>query len=822
MAALERRDFAAFFEQLWGYAPRAWQVRLLDHLLDEGQWPQHITAPTGSGKSAVVDIHIFANALARAGSGVRIPLRLAVCVNRRSIVDQHEARARHITAMLEGATAGVLARVKDAVGPVVVANLRGGQSVDREWIDDVTACSVITITPDMWGSRVLFHGYGTTRAAAARDAGLLAMDAVFVCDEAHMSRQVCHTARQIAEMTRDSALTIGVPGLQVVEISATPQTTHGIQVEPDEIAHDEGLRRVIEAPKSLTYLVDTRQVAKSQVSDAYIKMLAKTALDLPVTTQPATVGIVVNRVDTAVRVADELKRHVDPDSVVSWVGRMREMDLDAMRDDYPGIDTISGNPSVRFLVATQTIEVGVDIDLAGMVTEIAPAASLVQRAGRVNRLGLRSDAPIVVVGPDGPAFKDNLPYLSDDLAAAWSWLSGRTSLSPADITNVPATSLSRAVITTLHEPEVELLAATSNKPIAPADLAYWIRESLEADTDAYVVMRHHLPADDGEAIELLRATKPVAREMFPVPISKIGELINSRPRAFMVTADGDIRVCETSPRPGDVFIIDAASITVGNVVGLINDETKGTMPTCLWPLVSPQDIRPGVLVEVGALEDDEHDELNIVMTTHYAVVTSVDDVVASPEDRQRRSPTTAVVTLDAHSHAVATRSYELGIAVGMPDDLANALWCAGLSHDAGKADPRFQREVLGNTDKHLVLAKSTRKLGKPTYESLPMGWRHEQASVPYAVLEHHDSAHLDLIARLVGTSHGRGRNMFPHDDTSLGLEGELGQIAHDLFSTGAGWMDIIEETNLRYGVWGCAYLEAVLRSADCMVSKEGS
>jgi CRISPR-associated endonuclease/helicase Cas3 len=41
-----------------------------------------------------------------------------------------------------------------------------------------------------------------------------------------------------------------------------------------------------------------------------------------------------------------------------------------------------------------------------------------------------------------------------------------------------------------------------------------------------------------------------------------------------------------------------------------------------------------------------------------------------------------------------------------------------------------------------------------------------------------------------------------------------------LFDEG-GWDELIEVTQARYGVWGCAYLEALLRAADCQVSGEG-
>src|SRR5665811_779847 len=44
--------------------------------------------------------------------------------------------------------------------PLMVVSLRGGVRPAAEWLDDPRACAVIAATPDMWGSRLLFRGYG--------------------------------------------------------------------------------------------------------------------------------------------------------------------------------------------------------------------------------------------------------------------------------------------------------------------------------------------------------------------------------------------------------------------------------------------------------------------------------------------------------------------------------------------------------------------------------------------------------------------------------------------------------------------------------------
>ena len=55
------------------------------------------------------------------------------------------------------------------------------------------------------------------------------------------------------------------------------------------------------------------------------------------------------------------------------------------------------------IVATQSLEVGVDLDLAGIVTELAAGSALAQRAGRANRRGLRPLAPVCRAHPGGAA-----------------------------------------------------------------------------------------------------------------------------------------------------------------------------------------------------------------------------------------------------------------------------------------------------------------------------------------------------------------------------------------------------------------------------------
>ena len=68
-----------------------------------------------------------------------------------------------------------------------------------------------------------------------------------------------------------------------------------------------------------------------------------------------------------------------------------------------------------------------DVDFADLVTELAPGASLVQRAGRVNRRGLRPEARVYVYGLSDDASSTEWnkacgPYDRESYAETAAWL----------------------------------------------------------------------------------------------------------------------------------------------------------------------------------------------------------------------------------------------------------------------------------------------------------------------------------------------------------------------------------------------------------------
>ncbi|GMA41220.1 type I-G CRISPR-associated helicase/endonuclease Cas3g [Mobilicoccus caccae] len=895
MEPLNWDDFPAFFASVHGGArPFAWQTRLLDAVHETGEWPDLVAAPTGAGKGALATHHVFLNAMS-AGSGLRVPRRLVTVVNRRGLVDSLHQRAEDIAAALVEAPAGsLLWRVRERLRtlsprpdapPLAVVELRGGIPPRRGWVDDPEVCSVISATPDMWGSRVLFRGYGSGRFARPREAGLLAYDAVMALDETHLNRQIALTARRVRQLEAPYASVIGVPRLQVVELSATPPVDADIapetvvRVEPSDLDVDPVLEARLTTPKPVRYVESPSWPAVGRPSAAHIEALVKETQTVRnhcdfTEGSASTVGCFVNRVDTAVHVADGLRRRGL--RVEVWVGRMRPYDLLKLRKERPGLFSTEGDTSVDVLVATQTVEVGVDIDLAGLVTELASGSAIAQRAGRINRLGRRSTAPIHVMGPgrEHDIARDCPPYHHEELESARRWLLGREQtpegLAPYAVVADPPPDARRArpVYERLERGDSEKLAMTSDAAFVDPELSLWLRDDLRSEADpVFVVPRALHGLADEVAQSLLSVTPVVPLEVFPASVREGRALVerllsgdeHEASRAFLVEGADVSPISGTEDvRPGAVIVVDATHPLVSGHVVTSGVPLQRVDPT-FWHDTVPPHAGPdvGVVHRPGQVGPDDVDwceyltdldadaalheyaavkgdvwELTLPPRTLQAEGEPLPWVVARPkvevaaddEARQEWSRSSQVA-LDIHQNAVGQRAFALATAMALPPEMAETVREAGLHHDDGKVAPFFQAILRGHEpgvgEKPLAKSGTTARDGQRRRRAqvMPAGWRHEQWSVVRAVEQ---GVTDPLTMRLIGASHGRGRAGFPHTtgDLLTGLEADR-RVAEALFDRGE-WDALIDETHARYGVWGCAYLEAILRAADCQISGEGS
>lgn len=599
--------------------PFSWQEEVLDHICEHGVWPERINAPTGSGKSSVVDIHLFANALAAVGAAPRVPRRLCVTVGRRALVDSQATRADNILGCMKKAlTDGsgepdILRRVAEALqsfqtrndekesNPFETGHIRGELSNRNLPVTDISACAIIAATPDMYGSRALFRGYGSTKAARPRETALLTMDTVMVLDEAHMNRQLLHTTQRIAELQKRE-VNLGVPTLQVVETTATPSTedsdstTLGVDIEALDSPNDEELRNRVYSHKELMlHPIDKwdgkpgNPATVNAAVDTIKGFLAHREAGED-SKKAHTVGCIVNHVRTAISIKEKLVKDKvlgKEEEVQLLVGRMRPYDLKKL---HPDLFTTEGDESVKVVVATQTLEVGVDVDFADLVTELAPASSLAQRFGRVNRLGHRTDSKVVVIEPaSGDSVKkDAPPYKAVDLSNAYGWLEAlngteNPSVNPAAmVKNPPVQSSPERLLYQRPEwPDLLEFSRTDENPYDEPDLDLWLHDSLDAETAmGGVIVRDNLPSNTSAAMEILKTSyfAPSDLETFPANLKILQEILDYqdehgvKPRKFLYR-QGEISLWQDADHgeesrqslaPGDVLLLDMGSVPFTN------------------------------------------------------------------------------------------------------------------------------------------------------------------------------------------------------------------------------------------------------------------
>ena len=109
MSDLTGAEFDAFFRAVHDHEPYPWQSRLTRQVLADGNWPEVIDLPTGTGKTSVLDTAIFT----LAARPEVFPRRVVFVIDRRIVVDQVYERAKKISDAISDASEGVLADIRE-------------------------------------------------------------------------------------------------------------------------------------------------------------------------------------------------------------------------------------------------------------------------------------------------------------------------------------------------------------------------------------------------------------------------------------------------------------------------------------------------------------------------------------------------------------------------------------------------------------------------------------------------------------------------------------------------------------------------------------
>jgi CRISPR-associated endonuclease/helicase Cas3 len=752
--------FEAFFARATGNPPFPFQSRLAE----VDAWPDLLTVPTGAGKTATA---VLGWAWRRLVRPTETPRRLVYCLPVRSLVDQTAREA-----------VGWMAKL----GLDIPVHLMLGGAVDQSWEDQPDRPAILVGTQDQLLSRALNRGYAMSRFRWPVHFALLHNDAQWVFDETQLMGVGLSTSAQLQALREQLGTALpahslwmsatNAPGrLATVDLRTRSLTALGLS---DADRASPALRPRLIATKSLTRLEDAlceparlaRWVAEQHTPDS---------LTL----------VVLNRVARAVEVATALAKHTKGVPLRLLHSRFRRVDRTAMEDALlPGFSGI--------VVATQAVEAGVDISARLLVTELAPWASLIQRAGRCNRRGEHSDGSARVVWLDVPE-KDAAPYPAAALDAARARLEGLTDIGPTTLANLPEDAETPALPVLRRKDLLELFDTEPDLAGRHLDVSRWVRD--QDDIDVQIAWRT-LPSTGPDA----GAPRAHRDELCRVGIGPAKKLLKGQPAyRWDALAGAWARVVGERVIPGDVLLVDAS---VGGY-----DPKRGFTG-------ESRDVPPPVLVPDVAEESDSDDRWS-VLGQFVTLARHSDDIVAEVSAILASLPD-----------------------VGAGDDLtAAARW-----HDLGKVHPAFQQMLtsgLPGEDARHAGGPWAKSDGSVTKTCERRHFRHELASalvwlanggsdrVAYLIAAHHGKVRLAVRARPSEVGRGAVLGVREGDElpaVALGGGVEVGActLSPDAWITGgeaASWVDRMVRLLEEHGPFRLALWEALVRVADWRASR---
>jgi len=754
-------DFAAFYFRLHARDPFPWQLRLAGEVA-AGRWPDALALPTSAGKTAVADVWLWALAEGLPNT----PRRLYYLIDRRVLVD---AAAEYAAACVAVSGQGV-----------GVVRLRGGLGVsDDEWLLDPTRPAFVSTTVDQLGSRLLGRAYGVGRHSAPLHAGLAGNDALIVVDEAHLVEPLRQTLAAVGRMRLRGGKLPPLPW-HLLTMTATPLAdTRSIGLSDEDRVHPV-LSRRLNACKLARLLPAEGDGAATFVREA--RRLREGGAGV--------VGVIANTVDLARAIHERLSAEAES---ILLIGRARAPDREGLAKELyarAGTGTRGSGRPPLYVVATQTVEVGLDLDFDALVSELAPLSALRQRFGRLDRLGELGDARASIV----PRSEANLPYGKEALQAASKWLREQVAsvkgegkvidfgIAALDASMAasppPKEGTTRAPL--LLPEDVELLF----DPAVDIDITPYLHGERRSQ-DVQVVWRAALDQlGEEDWTEAVEALPPASLESISVPLYAA--------RAWLAGHAAPVGDLDASQQPEQDEQRGPAStfVTWDGEIARAGDD--------------PRMLRPGMTVVVPASRGgcDRYG-------WHPASRAPVPDLFVSGKLKPKRwsgsnARTGRAVELHQHLKGVGEKALAFARGCGLDDALAQQVAEAGRLHDVGKNDDRFQ--LMLGAPLGTLLAKSGPHEARMSrmLSGLPRGWRHEVASL---------AARPDmqpLVRYLVGTHHGRGRPWLPASpDTALWREAK-----------GAEWPALVSQMRAEYGYWGLAYMEALVRLADWARSAE--
>lgn len=869
-------DFKQLFETLTGHPPFPWQQAMYKRFVG-GNLPDVAAIPTGLGKTSVIAIWLIALAKAE---GAPLPRRLAYVVNRRTVVDQATDEA--INLRNNATNIGI----HDVAISTLRGQFADNREWSTDPSRPAVICGTVDMIGSRLlfsGYRIGFKSRPLEAGFLGQDT-LLVHDEAHL-EPAFQSLITSITHEQERESERGGS-DVPWPKLRVMQLTATTRSGNGqanestLTLERSDRDHPVVKQR-IEAVKQL-HLHSTDD-SKDAVVDEIVARAGvhkdSNAAVLVYVRSPEDVEKVCDRLHKKEGVPED---HIQ---FLTGTMRGLERDMLAAGDSVFMRFLPESNRDAKvtpaegtvYLICTSAGEVGVDISADHMVCDLSTLDSMIQRFGRVNRFGKRADTQIDVVCPAKldekhaltPARQatrqlleqlndDASPQVVTDLLRSLTNEQRAAAFAPAP-TIPPATDIlfDAWAMTSIRgimpgRPPVEpyLRGIADWQP--PQTTVAW-REEVYRITDSlletyppqdllndYPLKPHELLRDRSDrvfrALQTLAKRHPdqtawILDERGGVETPKLGELGDKQRRDW-------INNCTVllPPSIGGLShgMLDGKSEHADDVADQWTDDGDQSRRRRSFSSEREPDEADGLALirtmdtdpdadEHDAYEADHDGEQNPKRFWHWFALPR------DAEDATRAS--VEPISWKSHTQDVVQLTQSILDALNWPDDaedLKQAVILAAHWHDLGKKREQWQRSIGNpNPSDGNWYAKPGKPADGPRWRPQRLSdYRHEFGSVldvlngegAYdAKLNSLSPEMQDVVLHLVAAHHGRAR---PHFTAEEMCDPEYAQT--QTAPLGSDVPRRFARLQRKYGRWGLAYLESLLRAADWAASAEPS
>lgn len=790
--------------------------------------------------------------------------------------------ANYSGALRETATAlrGLTTRAGD---PLAVTTLRGEMADNEEWKADPNRPAIIVGTIDMIGSKLLFSGYGDRRYGRSHHAGLIGQDVLIVHDEAHLTPAFSDLLRalereQNRERERRADTKSITRPMRAIELSATSRGSvdNVFKLEPED-ERDKIVQERLDAGKLLRLReVQAGKIAEnlSDLARAHEEEAAKVLIYVRSPDDAQKVASALTR--TLQGCAD--------DRIALLTGTIRGHERDKLvetnRVFRALLDHESKVEKTVYLVSTSAGEVGIDLDADHMVCDLAPLDALIQRLGRVNRRGGHGRAAVVnvLVQDHQSNCTDRATDLERAMAASLALLQRWNDSPGAGIDVSPRNLRHHLEALESHQRESAFSPKPDAQPLTDILLDAWSLTSIHKmpgrpevaaylhglthdAPETYVVWRKEVTAlHEHEVAEpslrdWFAACRVEARERLRGDAERVkkglADLLRAHRRGM---ADSDFPVVLLDER-GEakwfrlseiidnnlnlgyhmvVLPVEAGGLDAHGMLSAkatepsanidVAEDSANAIPRERWLCIRSSDGKRYERLLTGepadSLPQGLREQERIVLKEQSEDVENAGEaldllLMVSPQQSAMENPETAKAhqTLMKHTDAITTQMAEIARALGLDDSIQDALVEAARRHDCGKDRAVWQRYAR-NQDGPEPLAKSMKYL----HSRALGGYRHEFGSLLEAMADKGLRVHTerDLILHLIAAHHGWARphfdpRSFDHTFTTA-----------DNMETGVEAMRRFGRLQERFGRWGLAWLESLLRCADIAASRQAA